>query len=128
MSRPKFLDVLMTISIGWGIFLNVSVVLGLQFVLTLAAGGNFVEFPTAIRVVYFFQTLLLIFQLYIYLKSANGNKLKRNWILLLFAVLDVLGFCMNAFSTSANERWNAIPLAIGAYAFWVQYKKQKALN
>lgn len=117
----------MTISIGWGIFLNVSVVLGLQFVLSMAAGGNFVVIPTAIRVVYFFQTLLLVFQLYIYWKSAKGNKVKPIWILLLFAVLDVVGIFMNAFSTSANERWNAIPLAIGAYAFWIQYKKQRDL-
>lgn len=127
MSRQKFLDFLMTISIGWGIFLNISVVLGLQFVLSMAAGGNFVVIPTAIRVVYFFQTLLLVFQLYIYWKSAKGNKVKPIWILLLFAVLDVVGIFMNAFSTSANERWNAIPLAIGAYAFWIQYKKQRDL-
>ncbi len=127
MKNQKVLNVLVAIAIGWGIFLNLAVVLDLEFVHSLAAGGQFEEMPAAIRFVYALQTLFLIFQLRMYFKSANGSLVNPRWLFLAFTVIGSLGILMNAISQSASERINVIPLAISTLGFWVQHKKQQAL-
>ena len=127
MKNQKVLNPLVAIAISWGIFLNLAVVLDLEFVHSLAAGGQFETMPAAIRFVYALQTLFLIFQLRMYFKSANGNLVKPRWLFLAFTVIGSLGILMNAFSQSASERINVIPLAISTFGFWLQHKKQQTI-
>ncbi len=127
MTKQKTLDLLIGVALAWGLFLNISVVLAFEFVLSMAAGGNFVQLPNEIRVVYFFQALFIVYQAVIYFRSASGKKVQPKWIFLVLAILDGIGALLNLFSTSPNERWNAVALLLMTYGFWVQHKKQKTL-
>ncbi|MEY2672594.1 MAG: hypothetical protein RLZZ508_471 [Actinomycetota bacterium] len=126
MTNQKVIHVLVGVSIGWGIVINILVVLNRPFVLSMAAGGQLLEVPIWLRVIYLMQAFWLAFEGFAYYQSAKGNKFARSWVFLVFTVLNGLGFFLNLFSTSPNERLNAIPLAILTYVFWIQYKKQKA--
>ena len=106
------------LSIIWGIFINVAVVLNLSFALPLAAGGQYDNFPAGIRFVYFLQMLWLLYELRVFNRLADGKPVRPKWIVKVFITLGIIGFFLNAFSTSSVEKWNAIPLAITTYAFW----------
>lgn len=116
------------LSILWGIFLNLAVVLNANFALELAAGGQFQSFPTQIRVIYFFQILLLAFQLRTFQQLVTGLEIKPNWLVNFFIFTGALGLIINLFSRSSAERWNAIPLAIITFAFWKFRKDSRSLS
>jgi hypothetical protein len=93
-------------------------VLNLDFVHTRAAGGQFTDFPTGIRVAYVLQLALVAYQVWIFKLIFHSDSVKPNWIPKLFFTLGVIGILANAASRSANERWNVIPAAIITWSFW----------
>jgi len=114
------------LSFAWNVILLIGVVLNLDFVHTRAAGGQFVDFPTGIRVVYVLQLVLVAYQIWIFKLIFNADPVRPNWIPKFFITLGILGILLNAASRSTNERWNVIPAAIITWAFWYHgVKKQK---
>ena len=127
LSRNPIVFVIVLLSFAWNAFLLIGVVLNLGFVHTRAAGGQFIEFPTEIRVVYFLQLALVIYQVWIFKLIFHSDSVKPNWIPKLFFTLGILGILANAASRSANERWNVIPAAIITWSFWYYgVKKEKS--
>jgi hypothetical protein len=102
----------------WNLLLLIGVVLNLDFALTRAAGGQFTDFPTAVRVVYLFQTALVAYQVRIFMMVFRKRKIAFEWLPRVFVVIGMFGVLVNAVSRSANERWNVIPGAIITWAFW----------
>ena len=127
LSRNPIVFVIVLLSFAWNAFLLIGVVLNIGFVHTRAAGGQFIEFPTEIRVVYFLQLALVIYQVWIFKLIFHSDSVKPNWIPKLFFTLGILGILLNAASRSSNERWNVIPAAIITWAFWYfGVKKEKS--
>ena len=127
LSRNPIVFVIVLLSFAWNAFLLIGVVLNLGFVHTRAAGGQFIEFPTEIRVVYFLQLALVIYQVWIFKLIFHSDSVKPNWIPKLFFTLGMLGILANAASRSSNERWNVIPAAIITWSFWYYgVKKEKS--
>ena len=127
LSRNPIVFVIVLLSFAWNAFLLIGVVLNLDFVHTRAAGGQFIEFPTEIRVVYFLQLALVIYQVWIFKLIFHSDSVKPNWIPKLFFTLGILGILANAASRSSNERWNVIPAAIITWSFWYYgIKKEKS--
>ena len=125
--RNPIVFVIVLLTFAWNAFLLIGVVLNLDFVHTRAAGGQFIEFPTEIRVVYFLQLALVIYQVWIFKLIFHSDPVKPNWIPKLFFTLGILGILANAASRSANERWNVIPAAIITWSFWYYgVKKEKS--
>ena len=127
LSRNPIVFVIVLLPFAWNAFLLIGVVLNLDFVHTRAAGGQFIEFPTEIRVVYFLQLALVIYQVWIFKLIFHSDSVKPNWIPKLFFTLGILGILANAASRSSNERWNVIPAAIITWSFWYYgVKKEKS--
>jgi hypothetical protein len=127
LSRNPIVFVIVLLSFAWNAFLLIGVVLNIGFVHTRAAGGQFIEFPTEIRVVYFLQLALVIYQVWIFKLIFHSDPVKPNWIPKLFFTLGILGILLNAASRSSNERWNVIPAAIITWSFWYYgVKKEKS--
>ena len=127
LSRNPLVFAIVLLSFVWNVFLLAGVVLNLGFVHTRAAGGQFIEFPTEIRVVYFLQLALVIYQVWIFKLIFHSDSVKPNWIPKLFFTLGILGILANAASRSSNERWNVIPAAIITWSFWYYgIKKEKS--
>jgi hypothetical protein len=114
------------LSFAWNLLLLIGVVLNLEFVRTRAAGGQFTDFPTAVRIVYLFQTALVVYQVRIFMIVFRKRKIGLDWLPRVFVVIGMLGVLVNAVSRSANERWNVIPGAIITWSFWnYGVKKEK---
>ena len=127
LSRNPIVFVIVLLSFAWNAFLLIGVVLNIGFVHTRAAGGQFIEFPTEIRVVYFLQLALVIYQVWIFKLIFHSDPVKPNWIPKLFFTLGILGILLNVASRSSNERWNVIPAAIITWSFWYYgVKKEKS--
>ena len=126
-NKSLLIFVVVLLSFAWNAFLLIGVVLNLGFVHTRAAGGQFSQFPTEIRVIYFLQLTLVIYQVWIFKRIFYSDQVKPNWIPKFFFVLGILGILLNAASRSANERWNVIPAAIITWSFWYYgVKKEKS--
>jgi hypothetical protein len=119
---PKYLTPLVYISIIWGLFINLAVVLNLDFALPLAAGGQYSDFPVGIRVVYFVQAIWLSYQLRIFDRLVKGLAVHPRWIVNVFMTLAFIGFVLNIVSPSTTERWNAVALGLTFYGFY-SYRK-----
>ena len=127
LSKNPIVFVIVLLSFAWNAFLLIGVVLNLDFVHTRAAGGQFIEFPAEIRVVYFLQLALVIYQVWIFKLIIHSDPVKPNWIPKLFFTLGILGILINAASRSSDERWNVIPAAIITWSFWYYgVKKEKS--
>ena len=118
LSRNPLLFAAVLLSFAWNAFLLIGVVLNLGFVHTRAAGGQFTDFPTGIRIIYVLQLALVAYQVWIFKLIFHSDPVKPNWITKLFFTLGILGILANAASRSSNERWNVIPAAIITWAFW----------
>ncbi len=126
-SKDPVIFAIVLLCFAWNAFLLIGVVLNLGFVHTRAAGGQFSQFPTEIRVVYFLQLTLVIYQVWIFKRIFHSDQVKPNWIPKFFFVLGILGILLNAASRSTNERWNVIPAAIITWSFWhYGVKKEKS--
>jgi hypothetical protein len=125
--KNQLVFVVVLLSFAWNSFLVLGVVLDLDFVETRAAGGQFKEFPTEIRIVYLLQLLLVIYQVWIFKLIFNTESIRLKWLPKFFVVVGIIGILLNAVSRSLNERWNVIPAAIITWAFWYYgVKKEKS--
>ena len=112
---------LLVASLVWNIYLVVGVILNQSYALTRAAGGQYESFPMGIRVAYLVTLAIVIYQALIFF-----TKVKRPaWIYKVFFFLGIASFLVNAISRSTNERWNAIPAAVIAFAFYREWVKSK---
>jgi len=124
--KNQLLFAVVLLSFAWNAFLLIGVVLNLGFVHTRAAGGQFTDFPTGIRIIYVLQLALVAYQVWIFKLIFHSDSVKPNWIPKLFFTLGILGILANAASRSSNERWNVIPAVIITCAFWYfGVKKEK---
>ena len=109
----SFLLIAATISLFFNIIILVLVVLNNDWVKTRAAGGQFVDFPLAIRFVYFIMALLTI-SLLVWLWRVRDKALTQSqqkfakYVSYLFFVSTIF----QLISRSPDERWNAIPAII----------------
>jgi positive regulator of sigma E activity len=110
---------------AWNIFLLVGVILNVEFVHSRAAGGQFTDFPTAIRVVYVLQLALVVYQAWIFKLIFHTEPIRLKWLPRFFVIVGILGILVNAASRSSNERWNVIPAGIITWAFWYYGVKKK---
>ena len=118
LSRNPLVFAIVLLSFAWNVFLLLGVVLNLGFVHTRAAGGQFTDFPSGIRIVYVLQLALVAYQVWIFKLIFHSDPVKPNWIPKLFFTVGILGILLNAASRSSNERWNVIPAAIITWSFW----------
>jgi len=127
LTRNPLIFVVVLSSFAWNVFLLIGVVLNLDFVHTRAAGGQFTDFPTGIRVVYVLQLALVAYQVWIFKLIFHADPVRPSWIPKLFFTLGILGILLNVASRSSNERWNVIPAAIITWSFWYYgVKKEKS--
>lgn len=103
----------------------VSVVLNLDWVRTRAAGGQFDNFPLALRIIYFLMFIFMISIMIWLWDNRKGSLTQRGtkfakflWVLFSISTLTQL------ISRSADERWNALPAVILAITFF-KLAKQK---
>lgn len=111
---------LLLLSLGWNIFLVIGVIANQDYVLTRAAGGQYETFPTGIRIAYCLTLAILIFQ-------SQMLFAEKRWPRALYATfffLSCSSVLVNGISRSADERWNVIPAAVIAYAFFKEWKQE----
>ena len=114
----KLIPALVFASFAWSLYLVVGVVLGADYALTRAAGGQFDSFPTYLRILYLINTVVIVWQVVVYMRLLQNKAIKPVWTLKAFVILGAIGTLANAASRSADERWNVIPALIIAYGFW----------
>ena len=110
-------------SFAWSLYLVLGVVLGADYALTRAAGGQFDSFPTYLRFLYLINTAVIVWQVIVYMRLLQNKAIKPVWTLKVFVILGVLGTLANAASRSADERWNVIPMLITTIVF-LNYRKK----
>jgi hypothetical protein len=106
------------LSFAWNLLLLIGVVFNHDFARSRAAGGQFTDFPTVVRVVYLLQCALIAYQMRTFMLVFRNRKIRFEWLPHVFVVIGVLGVLVNAVSRSSDERWNVIPGAIITWAFW----------
>ena len=121
----KLIPALVFASFAWSLYLVVGVVLGADYALTRAAGGQFDSFPTYLRLLYLLNTAVIVWQVVVFTRLLQNKAIKPVWTLKVFVILGALGTLANAASRSADERWNAIPMLITTIVFWNYRKKIK---
>lgn len=99
----------------WSLFIVSLVVIGNEWALPRAAGGQFESFPIWLRFLYLINVALISFQVYVFARS----KLK---FLSFFLYLNLASAIVNLLSRSTLERWNALAAAAMALAIWVLRK------
>ena len=119
----KLIPVLVFASFAWSLYLVMGVVLGADYALTRAAGGQFEAFPTYLRFLYLINTAVILWQISVYLRLLQNKVIQPQWTLKVLVIIGALGTMANAASRSADERWNVIPLLITTVTFWRYSKK-----
>ena len=114
----KLISALVFASFAWSLYLVVGVVLGADYALTRAAGGQFDSFPTYLRILYLINTVVIVWQVVVYMRLLQNKAIKPVWTLKAFVILGAIGTLANAASRSADERWNVIPMLITTLTFW----------
>lgn len=118
LNRNQWILAAVLLSFSWNIFLLVGVVLNLEFSHTRAAGGQFTDFPTAVRVLYLAQFALVAYQVWVFKVIFYADSIRMKWQTRFFIIIGVLGILLNAASRSSSERWNVVPAIIITWAFW----------
>ena len=122
----RIFKVAVLLSFTWNLALVVGVVLNAGYALPRAAGGQFESFPMGIRFLYVSQTLVLLYQIYVYLQIMQNKSVKPVWVPKAFAYLGLVSVFMNAISRSTQEQINVIPASIIAVAFFVASKRVRS--
>ncbi len=122
----RIFKVAVLLSFAWNLALVVGVVLNAGYALPRAAGGQFESFPMGIRFLYVSQTLVLLYQIYVYLQIMQNKSVKPVWVPKAFAYLGLVSVFMNAISRSTQEQINVIPASIIAVAFFVASKRVRS--
>lgn len=115
----KALKLATTVSLLWNIYLVIGVINNSSYALTRAAGGQFASFPNGIRAAYVVTLMILLYQSLVLL----GNHQTPQWVLTAMLIMGISSVAVNAISRSANERWNAIPAAVIAYAVFLRRRR-----
>lgn len=106
------------LSLFYNVIILISVALNLDWVRTRAAGGQFETFPSTVRWLYFLMTLTMLYLMPLLWTSRDKNLPAKDAKL---ARLISYAFFISTFfqliSKSMDERWNAIPALIIAFAF-----------
>jgi hypothetical protein len=110
------------LAFGWNLFLVIGVIANQSYALTRAAGGQFDSFPVGIRIAYLINLAIVIYQLDLLFRNAP----RREVTIKIFLALSSVSVFVNAISRSPQERWNAIPATLIAYAFYREIKKNKS--
>lgn len=118
----RFFSPIVFLSFAWSLYLVVGVVLGADYALTRAAGGQFDSFPTFLRFLYLINIAVIVWQVIVYSRLLQNKVIKPLWTLKVFVIVGILGTLANGVSRSTDERWNAIPMLITTVTFW-NYKK-----
>ncbi len=105
-------------SFVWNLALVVGVVLDASYAYRRAAGGQFSGFPLAVRITYVVITVVVTYQLRTFHRLFRGDRISPAWLPRAFFFLSLASVLVNAISPSSAERFNAIPAAVIAYAFW----------
>lgn len=108
----KLLSSAFYFSSAWSLFIVSLVVLNVEWALPRAAGGQFEEFPSWLRLLYIGNLTLLSLQIFAYAK-------RRIRMMHFFFWLSSLSAVVNAISRSPLERWNALPAAVSAFSIYV---------
>lgn len=116
------------ISFIWNLVLVIGVVLGSKFALPRAAGGQFDSFPIAIRVLYVFTTIFVIYQFVISIRFFQKSIIEKLWILRILTIISIFSAVINLLSPSSLEKWNSIPALIIASSFFYQQRSHKEPN
>ena len=119
----KLIPALVFASFAWSLYLVLGVVLGADYALSRAAGGQFDSFPTYLRFLYLLNTAVILWQVIVYVRLIQNKAIQPVWTLRVFVILGALGTLANAASRSSDERWNVIPMLITTIAFWTYSKK-----
>ena len=117
-SRNPFVFGTVLLSFAWNISLLVGVILNLGFSHSRAAGGQFTDFPAAIRALYVLQLALVAYQVWVFRVIFYSRSIKVKWLPMFFVIIGIFGILLNAASRSSDERWNVIPAAIITWAYW----------
>ncbi len=117
-SRDRLIFTAVTLSFTWNFLLLIGVVLNHEFSHTRAAGGQFTDFPAAIRVPYVLQLALVAYQVWVFRVIYYSRPIKVKWLPMFFVIIGIFGILLNAASRSSDERWNVVPAAIITWAFW----------
>ena len=125
LSRHRLVMSAVILSFAWNIFLLIGVILNFSFAHTRAAGGQFTDFPTVIRLLYIILLALVVYQVWIFKLIFHAQPSRFAWQPRFFVIVGVISILLNAASRSASERWNVIPAAIITWAFWYYGAKRE---
>lgn len=126
----KLAFALLVLATFWNVVIVAAVSLDARWALTRAAGGQFTEFPTAIRIIYGIEVFLMLAQiLFAYLLLLrHGAWSRKSWLIAqLLIVLYLISTILNALSQSANERINAPCALIIAFAMYILVSRDKPI-
>ena len=118
----RSLKIAVALSLAWNVFLVMGVIANQSYAFSRAAGGLFNSFPIGIRIAYILNLAVVIYQGVILFISKKRSIL----IVKSIFVLSIVSVIVNALSRSTAERWNAIPAALIAYAFYREVKAIKS--
>ncbi len=118
----RSLKIAVALSLAWNVFLVMGVIANQSYAFSRAAGGQFNSFPIGIRFAYILNLAVVIYQGVILFTASKRSQLVVKGIF----VLSIVSVIVNALSRSTAERWNAIPAALIAYAFYREVKAIKS--
>lgn len=122
MTQKKVLLVGAWIALVWNLYLVLGATFNVSAILPRVAGGGYESLPVGLRFVYGIQTLLVVFQFAFLarLYTRDGAWSKNSYLITrIFLILSGVSALVNAISRSHLERWNALPAALIAVAFYV---------
>ncbi len=112
------------ISLLFNAALLTSVSLNLDCAKTRAAGGQFDNFPTAVRVIYLLMAIAMLYLIsFINSFERQTISIKRRKLARIFGYLFSLSTLMQLISRASDERWNAIPAFMFAVTFFALHKR-----
>lgn len=111
-------------SLIYNMILLLSVTLNLEWAKTRAAGGQFENFPVALRILYFFMAIMMAAIAFWIWRHRNQKLNERSkkfskYLAIIFTVSTIF----QLISRSPDERWNAIPALILAITFFTVARK-----
>lgn len=106
------------LSLFYNVIILISVALNLDWVRTRAAGGQFETFPGTVRWLYFLMTLTMLYLMPLLWSNRDKNlPAKDAKLARLISYAFFVSTLFQLVSKSMDERWNAIPALIIAFAF-----------
>ncbi|PHX69586.1 MAG: hypothetical protein CK523_03485 [Actinobacteria bacterium] len=105
--------------LAWNACVVGAVVVNSSFALTRAAGGHYTSFPLGVRMTYVGMEVIVLLQIWTLIEIWRRKAINPPWLPRIFLVMNLCATFANTISSSQNERWNAIPALIAAWAFWL---------